>query len=463
MDEIKSNENEYVHLIREKGAEAPESIAKRQQLDVVKARYDQLSRSKIAGQIGYTGRAQKYNFDIVSDKLKIERKLNELNFSATEFKRLKQYYENQLARLPIKEQDYIRLQRDREAVSKTYVFLKEKLDETRILLGSEVGSVSIVGAAFKPVEPDKPDLKSSILVGLLCGAFFAALYTYGAESIDDTIKDKSFFRLNRLGRIFMIPFVARDVRLLNSDKGNSRALVAFSADDGVETGDAGSVTNISMPRLSDIPTSPFAESFRTLRAQLDLLSGGLSHSILISGTIENEGKSTVCANLGIVFAMAGRKTLIIDCDMQHAVQHLAFGCERAPGLSDFLIGHEKTFTQQIIQRTNIENLFVLSSGREIVNSSELLGSGKMAVLLKGLKEQFDTILLDSPSLFLSDSVQLAQFADGILLVSRLGYTCKKSVHDLIMDEFYSPRILGVVVIDSAESTQKTRNRFQLAS
>ncbi|NTW83809.1 MAG: AAA family ATPase [Chlorobiaceae bacterium] len=462
MDEIRSSENEYVQIVKEKGADSPEAKARLQKLDVVKARYDQLSRSKIAGQIGYAGRAQKYSFDMVSDKIQIERKLNELFFSAHEHNRLKQYYENQLSSLPKKEQDYVRLQRDREAVSKTYVFLKEKLDETRILLGSEVGSVSIVGAAFQPIEPEKPDLKKTLLVGLLCGGFFAVLYTIGTESLDDTIKDVSFFRHHRLGRVFMIPFLGESEVNASADKKKRASRISFgSGEEGQESGETGSVLQETTPKISEQPTSAFAESFRTLRAQLAYLSDShSSQAILISGTSAEEGKSTVCANLGLAFAASGRKTLIVDCDMMHATQHRIFDCERAPGLSDILLGQEKMVDQRFIQPTGNTNLFVIGSGQEVVNTSELLGSARMVGLIDELKGRFDTILIDSPALFLSDSVQLAQMVDGILLVSRLGYTCKKPILDLVMDEFFSPRILGMAVIDSSGSAIKVPNRYQ---
>lgn len=469
MDELRKSENEYVHLVKENGSDATETKAKRQELEVLKARYEQLSRSKIAGQIGYAGRAQKYSYEVVSDKLKIERKLNELNFSASEFKRLKQYYEAQLDQLPKKEQEYVKLQRDREAVSKTYVFLKEKLDETRILIGSEVGSVSVVGAAFLPFEPESPDMKKTLLLGLLCSGLLATLYTYGVEKYDDRINDSSLFRNNRFGRVFMIPFAGKpytdtDRRVNKHGEGGSLSRKFM---DDVSVGNnsgSSSETDNKNPKITDDISSDFAESFRTLRAHLDCLPGErLSQLILVSGTSSNEGNSTICANLGISYAMVGRKTLIVDCNLQNASQHAIFACERQRGLGDYLSATEQNFDSGFIQETNVANLFVLTAGLEVMNPSELLGSAKMQLLLRELRGRFDVILLDSPQLFLSDSVQLAQQVDGILLVSRIGHTPKKLLMDLSGDEFFSPRILGVAVIESPDYRQFVFNRSKPAA
>jgi capsular exopolysaccharide synthesis family protein len=450
MEEMRVCENEYVRIVKEKGPDASESNAKRMQLDNVKARYEQLSRSKIAGQIGYAGRAQKYSFDMVSEKLQIERKLNELNFSAKEFSRLRQYYESQLERLPNKEQEYVKLQRDREAVSKTYVFLKEKLDESRILLGSEVGTVSIVGPAFKPIKPDSPNMKKTMLLGLLFGGVIAVVYTYGVESLDDTIKDGTFFRDNKLGRVFMIPFFSQSVDASSSKIKNSNKYTDNVTAHDISGND---VSSISLPMITENLTSPLAESIRMLRTHLDYSVNGNKQpqSFLVSGSTSKDGTSTICANLGIAYAMAGRRTLIVDADFLHASQHIVFNCEKDGGLSDYLNGSAQSVDPGLIHQTYVDNLFLLSAGKTVGNHSELLASSKMQVLFNVLKEHYDTLLFDAPPLFLSDSVRLAQIVDGILLVTSLGHTGRKPIMQLAMDEFYKSRILGVAVIDMSGS------------
>ncbi len=462
MDEIRSHQSSYIQLLREKGAENPEVKQQKQQLDVVKTRYEQLSRSKIAGAIGYAGLAQKANFDMVAEKLQIERKLNELNFGMTEFSRLKQYYESQLSTLPQKQQNYARLLRDREVVNKTYMFLKEKSDEARILLGSEVGSVTLVGSAFRPFSPEKPELKKSMLMGLVLGGLLALLFTYVAEFLDSTIKDESFFSDIGLPLLASIPFVNLGSKneasadklslwpriLYNSSKVFREKVLKYSSSDQRKP---------NIPKSGEVPMlminenllSPFAESFRMLRTALDYSCVDTPlHTILVSGTAMSEGKSTVCANLGLSYALAGKKTLIIDCDLRRASQHRKFKGNREPGLTDFLFSSHTSMDESYFQPTHFENLFYVSAGRKLQDHTELFGSNKIAILLEDLEAKFDKIILDCPPLFLSDAAQLAHIADAIMLVARIDYTSKGPVHDFTVDHYLKSRMVGVVVIES---------------
>lgn len=463
IDEVRRNESDYVRIVRDNGIDSPEAKTKKQQLDLVKTRYHQLSRSKIAGQIGYIGRTQKYSFDMVSEKLQIERTLNDLSFSTREFGRLKNHYEAQLSSLPAKQQEYIRLQRDREAISKTYVFLKEKLDESRILIGSEVGSVSIVGDAFKPIKPESPDMKQTLLLGLVFGGLFAGVYAYGAESLDNKVRDESFFRNHRFGRTFMIPEFGRERR-----DGGVQSLIPeiprFFQMGSVAGQRAGEGHTSRRIMMTDHLMSSFSESMRILGAHLDHMSADRHLQVIqVSGTAIGEGKSTICANLAMVYAMSGRKTLVVDGDVFHATQHTLFECNREAGLSDYLLSREEAFGQGLIQQAHVDNLFVLSAGKQVTNPGELTGSGKMGLLLAGLKERFDIILIDSPPLYLSDSIQLSHYADGILAVARLGCTDKKLFGDLVSDGFFRPKILGVAISGHSVSDRYDYLRYHAVS
>ncbi len=467
QDEIRSNESAYIALMREKGPDADAVKAQKQELDIVKTRYEQLSRSKIAGEIRYAGQAKKYSFDLIAEKLQIERKLNELNFSAREFSRLTQYYENLLSRLPEKQQDYAKLMRDREVVSKTYLFLKEKLDETRILQGSEVGGVAVIGSAFTPFEPESPDLKKNILAGLVLGFMFAAVYAYTTELADDTIKEEAFFRGIGLNTLSYIPLVMGEGegtpkaggsllgRLRSGDATKAlREKLLATGIGGKGKGSAPAADKAPMPKITDSLASAFAESFRKLRNSLDYSRvDNPVKSILVSGTAMSEGKSTVCANLGMAYALVGRKTLIIDCDLRRASQHRKFATRRSPGLTDYLFSEKSTIDDGFFQATHMENLFLLSAGQKVPNPNEMLGSARMTEMLRELHGRFDRILLDCPPFFLSDAAQLAQSVDGILLAGRLRHTGRRPLKELMADPFLMSKILGVAVIASVDSMQ----------
>jgi uncharacterized protein involved in exopolysaccharide biosynthesis len=176
-DSIKSKESAYAALAVQKGANDPEVQAYRSSLVNMKAKYDHVNRTKIAGEIASTGNDKKYRFDMLSSKMQTTVHLAELDNSAREYKRLKDYYQGLLNQLPAKQITFARLSLDHEIANKTYASLKEKLDETRIKAASNVGGISIVKKALTPSSPESPvflyDLVAGIGGGLMAGLILA--------------------------------------------------------------------------------------------------------------------------------------------------------------------------------------------------------------------------------------------------------------------------------------------------
>jgi len=465
QEEIKAKESEYIAVLREKKADDPEAKTKKQSLDQVKARYDQLSRSKIAGQIEYVGKAQKYRFDLISEKLQLQQKLNRLNFSAAEYKRVKEKYDNQLTRLPEKEQSFVRLERDREVVSKTYLFLKEKLDETRILIGSEVGSVSIIGTAFMPFLPEKPILLKMVTIGLVIGFVLAGGYVLGIEMLDDTVNEEmQFFKSLGFNIWGVIPYISPSNDYTNTEGVKNRDLtiqervsIIFKNGKSREIDPIKTVSQlISYPLMTDKLNSSFAESFRTLRTNLNFSRIDKPFkTILISGCSIGEGKSTVSTNLALSWAIADKKTLLIDGDLRRPSQHTILSKKRSPGLSDCLISDEKEINEKYFQKTHIDNLVLMSAGTPVPNPNELLGSEKMHEFLTKLSNQFERIVIDSPPIFISDAAQLVNEVDGVLITARLHYSSRAPLKQYASDNFLHSKIIGIAIIDKPRPS-KTR-------
>ena len=102
-------------------------------------------------------------------------------------------------------------------------------------------------------------------------------------------------------------------------------------------------------------------------------------SILVSSAGPGEGKTTTVANMAITYANLGKKTLLIDTDLRRPVVHKVLELKKEPGITNYLAGATKNFSD-LIQKTDIQNLFVVTSGIIPPNPSELLGSDKMALL-----------------------------------------------------------------------------------
>ena len=443
LEDIKNQQKQYVQLIAEKGIDDPDTKNKKQQLDAAQSRYENLSRSQIAGEINYTGRTKKYSFDLIAEKLETERKLNLLSNSALEYEKLKSSYEAKLNLLPKKQQDYAKFQRDREVAGKTYTFLKEKLDQSRILLGSEVGNVSIIGSAFRPFFPANSSPVKRMLIGLLVGGLLASIYTLLSEYLDDSIKDETFLKHQGFTILSQIPFVT-------SISGDSKATLG----NYLKQADTLSTDTLStIPLITDRLSSWYAESFRTLRTAVSYCSiDNPLRSIIISGVSIAEGKSSVCANLAIALALNGKKTIIIDCDLRLASQHKIFKTKRDNGLTDYLYSDLKTIDDTYIKPTHVTNLSVITAGKKIPNPNEFLSSQKMQDLILDLETKFDLVLIDSPPLFLSDAAQLAQTVDGILIAARLNHTPRKPIKDLAEDHLIFSNIIGVALIGSLKNS-----------
>ncbi|NTU90476.1 MAG: hypothetical protein HGA60_01005 [Chlorobiaceae bacterium] len=172
---IREKENAYIALAIQKGPNAPEVQAAQNSLTNLKTQYEQVNRTKLAGEIANSTNAQKYRFDLLASKMQANVRLAELDNSAREYQRLKDYYQGQLNALPAKQITYSKLALDSDIAKKTYAFLKEKLDESRIKTASNSGGVVIIKKAFVPLAPESPNLLQNLAIGIGGGLLIGML------------------------------------------------------------------------------------------------------------------------------------------------------------------------------------------------------------------------------------------------------------------------------------------------
>lgn len=179
------------------------------------------------------------------------------------------------------------------------------------------------------------------------------------------------------------------------------------------------------------PRSPRAESFRTLRTNLQFLAVSDSdqkhaHTFVISSAGAGEGKSTTSANLALALSETGSRVLLIDADLRMPAIAKYMGIEGGVGLTDILIG--KVEVADVLQRWGREELYVLPSGKIPPNPSELLGSRAMDELLEVTGEYFDYVIIDSPPILLvTDAAVVGKRTNGVLLVAASASTRKQSL------------------------------------
>ena len=173
------------------------------------------------------------------------------------------------------------------------------------------------------------------------------------------------------------------------------------------------------------PNAAASESIRTLRTNLQFASVDKTiKTILVTSTLPSEGKSFISANLATSFAQAGKKVLLVDCDLRKGRQHKIFKIAGKNGLSNLLIGDISKFKDYVVE-TKISNLSVMSRGIVPPNPSELLNSKKNKELIEKLNNEFDIVILDgAPITGLSDSLILSSMVDKVLLVTSINHTPK---------------------------------------
>ncbi len=202
------------------------------------------------------------------------------------------------------------------------------------------------------------------------------------------------------------------------------------------------------------PKSPISEIFRTLRTNVQFANTkrGL-HSLLITSTTPGEGKSWVSANLAVAFAQAGKKVILVDCDMRKGRQFSIFGVSPTPGLSNFLSGinsngeESSTNILTYLKETEVDNLYLITAGSIPPNPSELLVSEQMMQAVEELKTICDLVIFDgTPCSLVTDAVIISRYVDTTLIVSAYKTTKMDDLEKIKKDiENVGGKIAGVVI------------------
>ena len=194
------------------------------------------------------------------------------------------------------------------------------------------------------------------------------------------------------------------------------------------------------------PNAVIAESFRSIRSQIESISTNQDPKIItITSTVSEEGKTFVALNLAGIFALGGHKTILIDFDLRKPKIHIGLNTENTVGLSSLLTG--KASIEECIRASSIPNLHFITAGKPMLFPAEIVMSNKVEELLQHLKQTYDYILLDTPPVGLtSETLKLLLIADFSLYVVRANYTQKSFLLNVNkLKEIHSIKNLFIVV------------------
>src|SRR5699024_8636376 len=197
------------------------------------------------------------------------------------------------------------------------------------------------------------------------------------------------------------------------------------------------------------PRSPISEQYRAIRTNLQF--SGVDEaikSIVITSPGPSAGKSITAANLAVVYAQQGMKTLLIDADLRKPTVHYTFRLDNLRGLSSVLIG-EASF-EDAVETGTIGDLHILSCGPIPPNPAELLSSKRMEELIAYAEDHYDFVIVDTPPILaVTDAKIVSQIVDGTIFVVRSGVSEKEEMKKAkeIMLSGGQTRILGAVLND----------------
>jgi non-specific protein-tyrosine kinase len=165
--------------------------------------------------------------------------------------------------------------------------------------------------------------------------------------------------------------------------------------------------------------APELEHYKVLRTKLQHICRSRGwKAVMITSPGESEGKTLTAVNLALTFAKAFNQTvLLVDCDLRRQDIHRRLGIDSRMGLVDYLVD-EKPLRDFIVW-PGIEQMTVISGGRSVLNSAELLGSVRMKAVVEDLKARYEdrTILFDTPPVLLgADALALAAHVDCFAMV-----------------------------------------------
>jgi len=366
-------------------------------------------------------------------KIELDLKLQMLKTQESSLAASLRSYENSLRRLPDKEFSLARLTRERDLANNLYNLLYERREEARISEAEKIGNMRIIDRAQLPKKPILPRKELNLAIGLMLGLTIGLGLVFFLETLDTSLKTpEEVERKTGLVILGSIPRVRGMVEMDEEARGNPSALVTHSA-----------------------PSSPASEAYRTLRTNLQFsnLSQKL-RSIMLTSSGPREGKSTTSANLAVVTAQMGLRTLLIDGDLRRPTINKMFNLNREPGLSEILSHYYKKSLQRngeedlsidesysdrqtsvrakkaiqhmasldmaidaAVHQTHIERLDVLTCGALPSNPSEILAGETMKDLLALVKERYEFVVIDAPPVIaVTDAAVLAPQVDATLLV-----------------------------------------------
>lgn len=303
----------------------------------------------------------------------------------------------QIKNAPEQEREYVRVVRDLKIKEKLYLFLYEKREENSLMLAATTIPAKILDMPQRDVRSRSPQLRNLLIICLFFGLMIPAgllyLYKLFNDKIDDVKEYEQRFKAPVLGQIVE----------------NSRhAHIAIREGESTVS----------------------AELFRLIRTNLRFMLPAETKApvILVTSSINGEGKSYVSSNTALSLALLGKKVALVGLDIRKPMLATYFNLNTKGHLTDYLAEPDVTIDDIVVPSGEHKNLDLIPCGAIPPNPSELLQTERLDALFAELRKRYDYIIVDTaPVALVSDTFLLDRIADMTIFVCRYKYTSMEMI------------------------------------
>lgn len=282
-------------------------------------------------------------------------------------------------------------------------------------------NIRVIDPAVTPERPVRPRKLMNLAIGLLGGGLLGLMLVFVLEFLDQSVKSSEDLE-EKLGLPFL-GFVPYE-KLKKKEREYATLLKEGN--------------------------SLVAENVRNVRTMLDFsLAGEHNAPILITSSLQGEGKSHLSSNLLVALAQTGKKVLLVDGDLRRARVHRVFKLSTEKGLSNIWDAdpQKADYAANIQAVEDVPNLFVMTSGQRPPNPAELLNTPKLADFIAWATQHYDQVVVDCPAIMpVSDTLLWGKYIPRAVFVIKYGQTNAK-LAQLALDKLKKAgiKVLGAVI------------------
>jgi capsular exopolysaccharide synthesis family protein len=294
--------------------------------------------------------------------------------------------------MPDQVRNYEKMLREKEFLERMYLFICQQREENAMLMAAAVVPAKMVTKPQSDYNIIRPHLKMILLLCMMLGLVFPV----GMMIVYDILNNRISHDAKELEKRIKIPFAGV---LVKNHRGEHIA---------VREGE----------------NSVSAELFRTLRTNMSFMQPSTAKTpiVLVTSSINGEGKSYVATNLAISMTLLGKKVALVGLDIRKPMLASYLDLPTNGSLTSYLADSAYDI-DDIIVSTNITRLDVIPAGIIPPNPSELLQSNRLDELFVELRNRYDYIVVDSaPVAMVSDTFLLSRLVDMTVYVTRANYT-----------------------------------------